>query len=70
MAREPAASGFTTAMFMLTDLADAGIPHVPTSVYARDAPAASAGAPKAPAGLRVSATRQGAIGKNRVWGRL
>src|SRR5512140_2797522 len=57
-------------MFMFTDRAEAGMPHVPTSVYVRDAPAARAGAPKAPAGLRVSATRHGARGKNRVCGRL
>jgi len=43
-----------------------GMPQMPTTGKVRAAFAASAGPPAGPAGLRVSATRQGVTVKNRV----
>jgi hypothetical protein len=57
--RSPAADGRKTARLMATAFAADGIPHRPATGKVLVVPAASAGPPEGPTGLRVSITRQG-----------
>src|SRR5215831_417790 len=59
----PAAVGLVTVKLKTIASAVAGTPHLPPTWNVRSAPAASDGAPHAPAGPRVSIRRQGVV----VW---
>src|SRR6266850_4329630 len=62
--KSPTSVSPTTVTLIAIALASAGIPQRPTAGKLREVFAARAGPPEGPAGLRVSATRQGVNVKN------